>query len=62
MDNTVLILTLQELWNNDDNVPPAANFRCTELDWFSGGIKDNVVKHIANEVLGKKKSEELFGD
>ena len=48
---------LKELWENDDSVPAAVQFRCTELDWFSQGIKDNIVAYIACRVLGTGRTE-----
>ena len=48
---------LKELWENDDSVPVAVQFRCTELDWFSQGIKDNIVAYIAAKVLGMERTE-----
>ncbi len=53
---------LKELWDEDDSVPDPASSRCTGLDWFSQGIKDNVVCHIANEVFGEQKAKEILGD
>ena len=49
------------LWENDDAVPTPFSSRCSELDWFSSGIKDNIVSYIAIEVLGKDRAEELLG-
>ncbi len=61
MDRDKLIQVLKSLWENDDSVPDAANYRCTELDWFSQGIKDNVVRHIANEVFGEEEASKILG-
>lgn len=61
MDEAKLVQVLQELWKDDNSVPGADNFRCTELDWFSQGVKDNIVKHIANEVFGEAKAEDILG-
>jgi len=51
---------LVKLWNSDNSVPAAVHYRCTELDWFSGGIKDNVVAYIAAKILGIERAEELL--
>ncbi len=53
---------LKELWNNSDYVPAAYSFRCTELDWFSESIKNNVVAYIAVRLLGLKVAQDLFED
>ncbi len=60
MDREKLIRVLKSLWENDDSVPAADNHRCTELDWFSQGVKDNVVMHIANEVFGEEEARKVF--
>ena len=52
--------TLKELWNNDDNVPTPYSTRCSELDWFSNGIKDNIIAHIAIKVFGLDEAKELL--
>jgi len=51
---------LKDLWDNDDDVPTVANYRCSELNWFSSGIKDNVVASIAVTLLGKEQAEKLL--
>ena len=48
---------LKKLWENDDSVPAAIDFRCTELDWFSRGIKDNIVAYVTAKVLGAGRAE-----
>jgi hypothetical protein len=55
-----LMKILKELWDNDGTVPDADNTRCTELDWFSQGVKDNVVRYIANELFGEERAEILL--
>lgn len=51
-----LIKVLKKLWDNNDTVPGVASMRCTGLDWFSQGVKDNVVKYIANEIFGEERA------
>ncbi len=38
-------------------MPAAVSFRFTELDWFSQGIKNNIVAYIACKVLGAGRTE-----
>jgi len=55
-----LMKVLKELWDNDDEVPTPYTSRCAELNWFSQGIKNNVVAHIAIEVLGLEEAKKLL--
>lgn len=57
---TKLRKVLVELWDNDDEVPDAVTRRCTELNWFSGGVKNNIIAHIAIEVFGKEEAMKML--
>jgi len=60
MDKEKLMKVLTELWINDENVPTPYTHRCAGLNWFSQGIKNNVVAHIAIEVLGLEEAKKLL--
>ena len=55
-----LEIILKELWDNDESVPAPVSTWCSRLDWFSQGIKDNILAYIAIEVLGKDKAKKLL--
>ena len=45
---------LIELYNENDSVPAASSTRTTGLDWFSEGVKNNVVAYIALKIFGEE--------
>ena len=51
---------LKELWDDDDSVPEASTSRCCGLDWFSSGVKDNVVAHIMIKIFGLEEAKKLL--
>lgn len=53
---------LLAVWENDDHVPDSDNGRCTGLDWFSQGVKDNVVAYIAIEAFGLEEARNMLDD
>ena len=58
----ILKKVLIELWNNDEDVPATFTSRCTGLDWFSEGVKNNVVAYIAVKVFGVQQARELLNE
>lgn len=52
---------LKQQWgDNSGYVPTPSNYRCAELDWFSEGIRENILATIAIVVFGKTQSENLL--
>lgn len=62
MDEKRLKEALKALWNNDNDVPASNTSRCVELNWFSCGVKDNVVAYIAIEVFGLEEAKKILGE
>jgi len=50
-DDNKLKKILKTLFENNDEVPNDWEPRCRELDWFSSGIKDNIVAFIYREMF-----------